>query len=376
MEFTVGECVRMGFGFANPNHAAAFLCALMPFCWGWNTRAWLGRVLFVVLFVALALTFSRTGFIVLAVESAAWGLRNRSGRRGIRRTRWYAALVPVLAAAGIWWMAPRLSLDGAIMNRPKIWLEGVRLFLANPWGVGLGNSGLLASSFLLPDGVEVRTLVNSHLTLLAEGGWWCGCAWLVFVGSAVTCGWRMPRVWISFAGLALSACASSVFDWHVLFLGDGMARYGLLNAVLSWGLLAVFLILGLMLLVRGFRPFRVLGVAGGVSVVTGTLLLVCPTEGMPRVLSGYVHYGKDGPTVLHDGGWDLKVIRGYLPDGAVVRLREGAENPLPWPARTVWLFGDVAESSDRFPGAEVTVVGAPEFYVPGLNVGKVIPEEE
>lgn len=25
--------MRMGFGFDNPNHAAAFLCALLPFCW-------------------------------------------------------------------------------------------------------------------------------------------------------------------------------------------------------------------------------------------------------------------------------------------------------------------------------------------------------
>ncbi len=34
MEFTCGEWVRQGFGFANPNHAAAFARALLPFCWG------------------------------------------------------------------------------------------------------------------------------------------------------------------------------------------------------------------------------------------------------------------------------------------------------------------------------------------------------
>ena len=33
MEFVVGDVVRQGFGFANPNHAAAAICALFPFCW-------------------------------------------------------------------------------------------------------------------------------------------------------------------------------------------------------------------------------------------------------------------------------------------------------------------------------------------------------
>ena len=36
MEFVAGDLVRMGFGFFNPNHAAAAICALFPFCWGWG----------------------------------------------------------------------------------------------------------------------------------------------------------------------------------------------------------------------------------------------------------------------------------------------------------------------------------------------------
>ena len=36
MDFVVGDIVRLGFGFANPNHAAAAICALFPFCWGWR----------------------------------------------------------------------------------------------------------------------------------------------------------------------------------------------------------------------------------------------------------------------------------------------------------------------------------------------------
>lgn len=33
MEFTYEGLVRYGFGFYNPNHAAAFICAILPFVW-------------------------------------------------------------------------------------------------------------------------------------------------------------------------------------------------------------------------------------------------------------------------------------------------------------------------------------------------------
>lgn len=373
MEFTVGDYVRMGFGFANPNHAAAFLCVLLPFCWGWKSCAWAGRTLTALLLMALALTFSRTGFAVLALEWIAWRLVARTNSAdGSKRSLSGGALAFAVALLGVWWMFPRLSLDGAVMNRPRIWFAGFELLLANPWGVGFGNSGLLASSFLLPDGVEVRTMVNSHLTLSVEEGWAVGCAWLVFIVSALACGRCWPRIRIAFGGLTLSACVSSVFDWHVLFSGEGVPRYGMLNGVLSWFLLALFLSMGLFLVIRGFGLQRALGTAAGVFAATGALLICRPAEGTPRVSSGFVEYGKGGPLVLHDGEWGLKAIRRHLPDGAVVRIRNGADGHIPVSAREIWLFGEAAESSDRFPDAQVTVVGAPAFYAPGPNVKKAI----
>lgn len=96
---------------------------------------------------------------------------------------------------------------------------------------------------------------------------------------------------------------------------------------------------------------------------------------MPQVASGYVRYGAGGPLALHDAGWSLRAVRAHLPDGAVVRIRAGAgDPPPPGPAREVWLFGDVAESSDRFPDAAVTVVEPPAFYGPGANVVRVVRE--
>ena len=46
--------LRFSFGFYNPNHAAALVCAFIPLCWGWMRCVWLGRVLFVLLCVMLA----------------------------------------------------------------------------------------------------------------------------------------------------------------------------------------------------------------------------------------------------------------------------------------------------------------------------------
>ena len=196
MDFVVGDVVRQGFGFANPNHAAAAICALFPFCWGWGgalgDRAlpargalqWCGRLVGIALCVMLAMTYSRTGIVVLAMEAAVLWWRERVASKAeaalphplrlCSGRRWNAVptlsiTLPVLAVAA-WWMWPRLALDGAVMNRPRIWLAGLKLFAANPLGVGFGNSGEIASAFMLPDGITVRTLVNSHLTLLAEMG--------------------------------------------------------------------------------------------------------------------------------------------------------------------------------------------------------------
>ena len=119
------------------------------------------------------MTYSRTGVVVFAVEATLFGwIMSGESRRAhsVRLPIWGFILTVCLVSVAVWWMWPRMTIDGAIVNRPKIWLAGLQLFAANPMGVGFGSSGEIASAIMLPDGITVRTLVNSHLTLLAEMG--------------------------------------------------------------------------------------------------------------------------------------------------------------------------------------------------------------
>ena len=420
---------RLSFGFHNPNHAAALVCALLPLCFGWRRAAWVGRGLSALLFAALLLTQSRTGLIVAALEWAVWWAMRR-GRCGFQisdfrswmgfrgqmvdsRVLLFSRLgklsVAVLAVGlPLWWLAPRLALDGSILNRPKIWLAGLRLFAANPDGVGLGNSGALASAFLLPGDVpDVRTLVSSHLTLLAEGGWFVGWAHFAFLALALCGVRRSPRVGLAFAGLVLSACASTVFDWPVLF--DFSAQGGL--GVTNWGLslltLALFAVFGAWLIVRPtalagrptafntegaedgrhgecgkfldriYKIDRIVGVntscpsnpvnpvnpvrktpclpfsvisAFSAAGLAGALVLAArcvPAGDAPHVQGGYAASGAAPRALaLYDGSWSLRAVRARAGADALLPVRPVTRFPrgLDFSSvRRVLLFGDCRE---------------------------------
>ena len=402
MDFVVGDVVRQGFGFANPNHAAAAICAAFPFCWGWRGRwHWAGRLVGVALCVMLAMTYSRTGFVVLVIEAAVLWWRGALGSAhptSVRGRRWNA--VPTLSVAlavlavAAWWMWPRLALDGAVMNRPKIWFAGLQLFAANPMGVGFGSSGEIASAFMLPDAITVRTLVNSHLTLLAEMGAFVGGAWLAFIALALCVGRAMRRTWVAFAGLAVSAFSASVFDWHVLFGFAEKGGCGAVNFVLAWGLFAAFVVMGVAMIgigvfgnninnlgqhvmERGLTSPRKVVVRAGMMCASILVALVASVllarrDATPRVEGEYVVCGRRWsavptvPCVYRDEVWSLKSVAKRFPDGARFCVRPGvpadAED-----AGEVWLFGDAAESAWRFKGARLKLFDPPEFFDPPTN---------
>ena len=171
----------------------------------------------------------------MGLEVGAWWWISRRGAARSASAPYRCWGLPIaLMGVALWWMGPRLALDGSILNRPRIRLAGLRLFAANPSGVGLGNSGTVASAFLLDGIPEVRTMISAHITLLAEFGWLVGWMWLAFIGLAL-CGVRLsPRVGTAFTGLVLSGCSSTVLDWPALFdfaeqggLGAACSRRGL-----------------------------------------------------------------------------------------------------------------------------------------------------
>ena len=341
------------------------LCAWLPLCWQWGRGGWIGKILVGVLFVMLLLTQSRTGLLVAGAEAEAWWwMREMSGDAGTRRPRplKVLAFVGLIALAAVWWMAPRMSLDGSILNRPRIWLAGLWLFAANPNGVGLGDSGVVASAFFLDGIPEVRTMISAHITLLAELGWIVGWAWFAFIGLAL-CGVRAsPRIGLAFAGLALSGCSSTIFDWAVLFDWTAQGELGMMNWVLSWMMFALFVGLGVWLIAGMMRrPHRgrpaIAVVLAGVAVLG---LRLVPVGNAPQVRDGYVIRGEAPRTLaLYDESWKLKTVVQRAKGGAVLPVRGRTRFPREMDWRgigKVMLFGDCREWKHLVKGMTVECV--------------------
>ena len=314
------------------------ICALLPLCWGWRSRACLGWNVLVLLCALLAVTQSRTGIVVLAMElmslqfcgcvvSREWKIENV--KCGI--AKWYVLLAAI--AVAVWWMWPRLAIDDSILNRPRIWLAGIQLFAANPSGVGLGNSGAVASAFLLPDIPEIRTLINAHLTLLAEFGWIVGLAWFAFISLALLGLRRSPRVGIAFAGLVVSGFSSTIFDWPVLFDATEFGGLGVTNWILSWTMFLMFVGMGCWLIAKSVLPWRrncssrVLFATAIAGMIVGSLLLV-PKGNAPTVRDGYVFRGEAPRTLaLYDDGWRLRMVLPRVCGAAVLPVHPVSRFP-------------------------------------------------
>ena len=221
MEFTYDGMVRWGFGFYNPNHAAALFAALLPFLWAaWERfprpvcRIPIAAATLLT-FTALALTFSRTGAVVAVLELILYFGCRKCSAATLRHGA--VLLVLLLFAFLVAGVVARFTLDRAVTNRLAIWQAGATLFAANPLGVGYGNSGVIVSAFLLPSRIVCRTLVNSHLTLLVEYGIFAGALWFGFLFYGLLNGFRYRAAHISLIGLAISAFSSSIFDGGILF---------------------------------------------------------------------------------------------------------------------------------------------------------------
>ena len=395
MEFTYNGMVRCGFGFYNPNHAAALICALMPFLWAaWcRWKHWGARMaaagLTLLLCIALALTLSRTGVVVLLMEAALFAFLHNRNHRARRDSPCEAALSAspeshrisrraclgfiavcaiVFALTGVF---SRFTLDRAVTNRADIWTAGVALFASNPWqGVGLGNSGLLATSYLLRDGIECRTLVNSHLTLLAEFGAMAGVVWFGMIGMALMSGRRHPARYASFAGLCISAFSASLFDWDLLMDFDEFGSMTIVNFVLSWCVFLLFMVLGMMLGSGGWKRLKSHCVVWVASILLVLGFALCGGDA-PRVEKGFVMVGEDEnrSLVLRGASFGTKDAamflksRGY--ESYVMPIQGLDENLIDslHDYRRAILFGEAHELDAKLPDIPLVYVSPSEWAV-------------
>lgn len=279
MEFTYDGLVRYGFGFYNPNHAAALICAILPFVWllflGSGLRRKAAAVaLSAALIFALAMTYSRAGILALAIEAAAFLIFTK-----FKYWKIFLAIgIFAIAAAFSLGVLERFSYDASASNRLEIWKAGLSLFAANPLGVGAGNSGQIASAFLLPENIECRTLVNAHLTLLCELGILIALPWIAFIACALMGISQKSSplgfaAYIAFCGMLISSTLATTFDFDVLFYPQKYEHFTTLNIAMQWLNLAAFCALGAFLCSENFSTRRATFSAGLAAVLLAGLFL-------------------------------------------------------------------------------------------------------
>lgn len=390
MEFTYEGLVRYGFGFYNPNHAAALICAMLPFVWllFLQTQFWkklFGFLLSAVLVCALTMTYSRSGIVVLALEAVAFLAATR-----FKSWKPFAILgVVIVGLAVLLGVSERFTIDASASNRLQIWQAGLSIFAANPFGVGLGNSGKIATAFLLPDGINCRTLVNSHLTLLCEYGIFIGALWLTFIAYAILNAIKTQShlkivAVIAFCGMAVSATFASVFDFEVLFYSQRFEYFTTLNVVMQWVNFVVFLGLGVYLCLGNFTLKRVaasLGISCAVLLALLAIGKTLPQSPKYQQIAGveFVSFAPK-PTqrlVLFDddytlkSAWDFITSHGIGKDCAIAMQPFCGESLPNAPAKEYILFGNCSDFANTTNTPCILIKPSPYFTPQGKNISAI-----
>lgn len=390
MEFTYEGLVRYGFGFYNPNHAAALICAMLPFVWllFLQTQFWkklFGFLLSAILVCALTMTYSRSGIVVLALEAVAFLTATR-----FKSWKPFAILgVVIVGLAVLLGVSERFTIDASASNRLQIWQAGLSIFAANPFGVGLGNSGKIATAFLLPDDINCRTLVNSHLTLLCEYGIFIGALWLTFITysilNAIKTQSRLKIVAvIAFCGMAVSATFASVFDFEVLFYSQRFEYFTTLNVAMQWLNFVVFLVLGAYLCLGNFTLKRVaasLGISCAVLLALLAIGKTLPQSPKYQRIAGveFVSFAPN-PTqrlVLFDddytlkSAWDFITSHGIGKDCAIALQSFCGESLPNVPAKEYILFGNCSDFANTTNMPCILIKPSPYFTPQGKNISAI-----
>lgn len=332
MEFTYEGLVRQGFGFYNPNHAAALIVLLLPGLWllrrmllrwihptVWRTATQCACLLLEAgLYAALIWTFSRAGLLALIVSALVWwGL---AGDPELKK-RWVwlkrGGMILLFAGMAIWagagqrFTATSGKTNVAASNRVDVWKGGLRMLADNPGGVGAEMSGQVYTLFYNPnERTSYRTMVNSWLTLATERGLFAtGIAAGILLAELIglLLAWRAGRSagsatkrlvpaaqLTALGGILISASTSTCFDLNILLHPTGN-YYGPLNDWLQFGLALLCVLVVITSALYGFWLVSCKGIVlmvgclGGITVVGilfggGQLLNAYAREGGVRAV--------------------------------------------------------------------------------------------
>ncbi len=181
--------------YADPNRSAMNIGIIVPLAVaflarkqsGWAMRA-LSLLAIILAAVAITFTFSRGGFIGLAVAMGVWALREKKKLRSL--------LLGIALAIGFVVFAPKtfwernetvatLHQDASAMGRVYAWQVTSRMSLDKPLlGVGAGAFRYAWFDYAPPEAHRAYVAHNIFLDVIGEMGWVGLLFFLVFAGSA------------------------------------------------------------------------------------------------------------------------------------------------------------------------------------------------
>lgn len=223
----------MDWGLGNPNKTAVLIGCLMALSWALAHLRRGGFAMALAAFTALGAclihTYSRGGVIaavagqlvLLAKAARPWPHARMIGiLLAVAALVTYASL-DATDAARRFGQSP--TTDRSIGNRLDIWRSAPRMMADAPSGWGFGRSGWAYTQWYQSTATryEYRTLVNSHLTWMAELGWPGRIAYLAVVFAILAVCWPQRSgsavplaVWVVFlCGAAFSSTMESPVLW-------------------------------------------------------------------------------------------------------------------------------------------------------------------
>lgn len=208
--------------YADPNRSAMNLALMVPLAVAFIARkesGWLWRTACLVAValatVAIVFTYSRGGFIGLAVAMSIWAMREQKKLRSVLLGMALALGLVLFAPKSYWERNETVATfheDASAMGRVYAWQVTSRISLDKPMlGVGAGSFRFAWPLYAPPEATRAYVAHNIFLDVIGELGWVGLLFFLVFAGSAT--------------GGAFEASRNSRMGWMARGLAASMAGY-------------------------------------------------------------------------------------------------------------------------------------------------------